>query len=74
MTDATGTLNLFDNGLVYHSAPFDNPTEITDTLKLTAWIVMEVPDTDFSVSVDEVLPSGPTVHLTQDAMRARYRE
>jgi putative CocE/NonD family hydrolase len=74
LTDATGAVSLNGNGLVYHSEPFDQPTEITGTLKFTAWIAMDVPDTDLAVSVDEILPNGSMVHLTSDLLRARYRE
>jgi len=59
---------------VYHSEPFEKATEITGTLKFSAWIAMDVPDTDLAVSVDEILPNGSSVHLTSDLMRARYRE
>ena len=54
--------------------PFAETTEITGYLKLVAWISVDVPDTDFEVLVSEVLPDGSSVHLTQDMMRARYRE
>lgn len=74
LTDQTGDLNLFGNGLVYHSEPFDEGTEITGYLKLVAWMAIDVPDTDFHVLVSEVLADGSSVHLTQDMMRARYRE
>jgi hypothetical protein len=35
---------------------------------------MDVPDTDFSVTLYEILPDGSSVRLTSDRMRARYRE
>ena len=73
-TDQTYDLNLFGNGLVYHSAPFTKDTEITGWVKLYAWISMDVPDTDFRVSLAEVLPNGKLIKLTQDLLRARYRE
>lgn len=74
LTDQTGDLNLFGNGLVYHSRPFVEETEITGYMKLVAWLSLDVPDTDFQVEVSEILPNGNAVHLTQDLMRARYRE
>jgi putative CocE/NonD family hydrolase len=73
-TDQTYDLNLFGNGLVYHSAPFAEDTEITGWVKLYTWISMDVPDTDFKVSLAEVLPDGKKIKLTQDLLRARYRE
>jgi uncharacterized protein len=67
-------LNLFGNGLVYHSEPFPQSTEITGAVRFTAWISMDVPDTDFNVSLYEILGDGSSVFLTTDVMRARYRE
>jgi putative CocE/NonD family hydrolase len=74
LTDQTPDLNLFGNGLVYHSAPFAEETEITGWVKFYAWIAMDVPDTDFRVSLAEVLANGELIRLTQDMLRARYRE
>jgi hypothetical protein len=73
-TDQRYALNLFGNSLVYHSAPFDEDTEITGYLKLVAWIALDVPDTDFQAIVYEIMPDGSCVLLTQDLLRARYRE
>jgi putative CocE/NonD family hydrolase len=74
LTDQRYALNLFGNGLVYHSSPFKADTEITGYLKLVVWIALDVPDTDFQVVVSEILPDGKHIQLTQDRMRARYRE
>lgn len=74
ITDQTNALNLFGNGVVYHSDPFGTDTEITGQVKLVAWIEMDVPDTDFAVEVDEIKPDGTSILLTNDYMRARYRE
>ncbi len=74
LTDQTGAMNLFGNGLVYHSDAFDADTEITGYLKFVAWIALNVPDTDFAVEVDEIKPDGSSVQLTGDVMRARYRD
>jgi putative CocE/NonD family hydrolase len=73
-TDQTPHLNLFGNGLVYHSASFTQEAEITGWVKLQAWIELDVPDTDLSARLSEVLPDGKLIHLTQDLLRARYRE
>jgi len=35
---------------------------------------MDVPDTDFMVTLHEILPDGTSIQLTDDALRARYRE
>jgi hypothetical protein len=60
--------------LVYHSAPFDKDTEISGFFKLSAWIGIDQPDTDFAVSISEIRPDGRSIALTSDAIRARYRE
>jgi putative CocE/NonD family hydrolase len=74
ITDQRYVLNLFDNGLVYHSAPFEADTEITGCLKFVVWIALDVPDTDFQVTVYEILPDGTSIQLTWDWLRARYRQ
>jgi hypothetical protein len=74
LVDQRGVVNLFGNGLVYHSEPFNEDTEVTGALKFVAWMAMDVPDTDFQVFVYEILRDGTSVQLTSDMMRARYRE
>jgi putative CocE/NonD family hydrolase len=74
LTDQRYALNLFGNGLVYHSEPFAEATEISGQVKLTAWLEMDVPDTDFVVSLYEIKFDGSSILLTRDFMRARYRE
>jgi putative CocE/NonD family hydrolase len=73
-TDQRYALNLFGNGLLYHSSPFSADTEVTGYLKLVVWIALDVPDTDFVAVVSELLPDGRHIHLTQDLVRARYRQ
>jgi predicted acyl esterase len=73
-TDQTPDLNLFGNGLVYHTAAFPRDTEITGWVRLVAWMSLDVPDTDFTVSLSEILSGGKAIKLTQDMLRARYRE
>ncbi len=73
LTDQTGVLNLFGNGLIYHSDALPADTEITGYVKLVGWISMDVPDTDFAVELDEIKPDGTSVQLTSDMLRARYR-
>jgi uncharacterized protein len=74
VTDQRHALNLFGNGLIYHSEPLAEALEITGYLKLIAWIALDVPDTDFAVSVSEIKPDGASIALTEDIKRARYRE
>jgi predicted acyl esterase len=74
ITDQRYALNLFGNGVVYHSAPFEQDTEISGYLKATLWLAMDVPDTDISVNAYEILQDGSSVALTSDLIRARYRD
>jgi putative CocE/NonD family hydrolase len=74
LTDQRYELNLFGNGFVYHSSPFSEDTEITGYVKLLVWIALDVPDTDFQVTISEITPEGHHIRLTEDFMRARYRE
>ncbi|HET7840428.1 MAG TPA: CocE/NonD family hydrolase [Terriglobia bacterium] len=74
ITDETGALNLYGDGVIYHSEPFEKDTEISGYLKLVVWMSMDVPDTDFAVQVFEIMPNGTSIALTDDLMRARYRE
>ena len=74
LTDQRQVMTLSGNGLVYHSEPFPEPTEITGCVKLTLWMALDVRDTDFEVVLTEVKSNGTSVHLTNDLLRARYRE
>ena len=60
--------------LVYHSAPFDADLEISGFFKLSAWIAIDQPDTDFRAAVYEIDPDGRALLMTDDRLRARYRE
>jgi putative CocE/NonD family hydrolase len=59
--------------LIYHSAPFEQDTEISGFFRLAAWIAIDQPDTDFRASVYEVDLDGSVILLTTDFMRARHR-
>jgi uncharacterized protein len=74
LTSQRGAMNLFGEGVVYHSEPFAEATEITGFAKLTLWLKMDVPDTDVEADLFEILPDGGSVALTSATMRARYRE
>jgi len=60
--------------LVYHTAPFPQDTEVSGFFRLSAWIAIDQPDTDFMVGVYEVRDDGGSIILTSQVMRARYRE
>lgn len=60
--------------LVYHSAPFEREIEISGFFRLSAWIAIDQPDTDFRAAVYEVAVDGSSILLSDDVLRARYRE
>jgi len=74
ITDERYALNLFGDGLVYHSQAFMEDTEISGFAKLVVWISIDVPDTDFGVNLYEMMPDGKSIELTGDILRARYRD
>src|SRR3989440_4865912 len=74
LTSQRAVLNLFGEGVVYHTEPFLEAIEIAGFPKLTVWLKMDVPDTDLEADLFEVLPDGGSVSLTSATMRARYRE
>jgi putative CocE/NonD family hydrolase len=74
LTDEGIPLGLHGEGLVYHSEPFPKDTELTGAVRFTAFLKMDVPDTDFEVRLYEIQPDGKSIQLTTDAKRARYRE
>lgn len=73
ITDQRYALNLFGNGVVYHSAPLPADTDIAGQFQLLLWLELDVPDTDFLATVYEILPDGGSILLSQDVLRARYR-
>lgn len=74
LVSESDALNLFGAGVVYHSEPFAEATEISGFVKLTVWLSMDVPDTDLGAALYEILPDGRSVVLTGDSLRARYRK
>lgn len=60
--------------LVYHSAPFDSALEISGFFTLSIWLSIDQPDTDFRAAVYEIGIDGSSILLSDDVLRARYRE
>ena len=60
--------------LVYQTAPLEKDTEISGFFRLSAWIALDQPDTDFAATVYEIGADGSSIVLTNDLLRARYRE
>lgn len=74
LTNQRYDLNLFGNGLVYHTAPFEKDMTLGGYAKLTLYIQVDVPDTDFQVTLSEIAADGSYLKLTDDFLRARYRD
>jgi putative CocE/NonD family hydrolase len=73
-TTQRGMMDLYGNGVIYHTAAFATPEEISGFPKLTLWLSMDVPDTDLEAALYEILPDGSAVQLSSSVIRARYRE
>ncbi len=74
LTDQTLVFARSGKQLVYHSAAFDKDTELSGFFKLSAWIGIDQPDTDLVVSVSEIRTDGSAIRLSEDRLRARYRQ
>ncbi|HJX29294.1 MAG TPA: CocE/NonD family hydrolase, partial [Thermoanaerobaculia bacterium] len=72
-TTQTLVFDLNGRGVIYHSEPFAEPTEISGHARLTLHMAIDVPDTDFEANLYEILPDGSSVLLAVDRIRARYR-
>jgi putative CocE/NonD family hydrolase len=60
--------------LIYHSAPFEQDTEVSGFFSLRAWLAIDQPDTDFAAGVYEIAADGRSLLLSHTQLRARYRE
>jgi len=67
-------LDLGGRGLVFTTSPFERPTEISGFPIARLWLSLDVPDTDFRLTLDEVTRAGKRIRLTDTQLRARYRE
>lgn len=74
LLDASPVKDLFGAGLVYDSSQFAEDATIAGRIKATLWISMDVPDTDIELTLYELRPDGTSLRLTQDLVRARYRD
>src|SRR2546427_771427 len=74
LTDQRYALNYPGAGVAYHTDPFSDGTEISGSPRLVVWMSIDVPDTDFWVRLYEIMIDGSSVFLSEDLLRARYRE
>ena len=72
--DQRCALNIGKDGLVYHSDPVAKETTHLGCPKLTLWISPDVPDTDVTAELDEILADGTSIALWSDVRRLRYRD
>ncbi|WP_257385642.1 CocE/NonD family hydrolase [Tahibacter caeni] len=74
LLDQAGVLRRHGKQLVYHTAPLAADTDIAGFFRLSAWLRIDQPDTDFNVDVYAIAPDGSSLFLTSDVLRARHRE
>jgi len=74
LTDQRLMLQQSGKYLFYHTAPFAQDVDIAGFFKLSVWLAIDQPDTDFYASLLEVLPDGSAISLADDMIRARYRD
>ena len=74
ITDHKYVEHLNGRGVIYHTEPYSTEIDVVGFVRLFAWISIDVPDTDFQATIYEILDDGTSILLTQDLMRARYRE
>lgn len=72
--DQRPTLMSSGKQLVYHTPAFERDTDVAGFFKLSAYIALDQPDTDFVARIYEIKPDGGSVQLTQEFQRARYRK
>jgi hypothetical protein len=73
-TDPLYAHSLNGGGVIYHTAPFARPVEISGFPSLSMWVTMDVPDADFWVGLYEITATGKSILLDEAQVRARYRE
>jgi hypothetical protein len=74
IVDQTEAVTTDGDGLIFHSEPFDEATEISGYVRLEAWIEMDVPDTDLNATLYEIRADGGSIALAGQTLRARHRD
>jgi putative CocE/NonD family hydrolase len=62
------------DGLVYHTDPLPKETPLIGCPKVSLWVSIDTPDTDFEADLYEIQPDGTSISLWSDLRRLRYRE
>jgi uncharacterized protein len=60
--------------LVYTSEPLEEGVEISGFIETTLYVSSDAKDTDFTVKLIDVYPTGEAYNLDETIQRARYRE
>ena len=60
--------------LCYTSAPLERNMEVTGPITAVLYAATDGPDTDWTVKLVDVAPSGYAMNLCDGILRARYRE
>jgi putative CocE/NonD family hydrolase len=60
--------------LVYTSEPFKEDVEVSGPMEATLYVSSDAKDTDFTVKVIDVYPTGEAYNLDETIQRVRYRE
>ncbi len=60
--------------LVFTSSVLDEPLEVTGPIKAYIFAASSAVDTDFTVKLCDVYPSGKSLNIADGIIRARYRE
>ena len=74
LTDQRLAYSIGTAGVVYHSALYENETEVSGFFELKGYIETDVKDLDIMASIYEIKNDGTSVLLTTQTMRARYRD
>jgi putative CocE/NonD family hydrolase len=65
--------DLHGDGLIFHTAPFTEATEIDGKIDLRLWLKIDAPDTDLFYELHLLTPDGKHHFLDTSILRARYR-
>jgi putative CocE/NonD family hydrolase len=60
--------------LVYTSEPFKEDVEVSGPMEATLYVSSDAKDTDFTVKVIDVYPTGEAYNLDETIQRVRYRD
>ncbi|MFQ5751382.1 MAG: CocE/NonD family hydrolase, partial [bacterium] len=63
-----------DDILVYSTEPLEAGVEVSGSIEITLYVSSDVKDTDFTVKLLDVYPTGRAYNLDETIQRARYRE